>query len=93
MSDPMETTRLRADRDAQVPDGSDVRVLLSVGGGGLAHFELRPGQVSHAVRTELERQTPAPTSTTFSWSPNLRHISPQPDRSGHRTPTVEAGPA
>jgi mannose-6-phosphate isomerase-like protein (cupin superfamily) len=31
------------------PDGSDVRILLNVGGGGLAHFELGPGQTSVAV--------------------------------------------
>ena len=31
------------------PDGSDVRVLLSLGGGSMAHFELAPGRVSAAV--------------------------------------------
>jgi mannose-6-phosphate isomerase-like protein (cupin superfamily) len=33
------------------PDGSDVRVLLSIPErGGLAHFELAPGQTSVAIR-------------------------------------------
>src|SRR3954454_8824366 len=32
------------------PDGSDVRVLLGLAGGGLAHFELPAGATSRAVR-------------------------------------------
>jgi mannose-6-phosphate isomerase-like protein (cupin superfamily) len=36
--------------DAIAPDGSDVRVLLQVRGGGLAHFELPAGQTSVAVQ-------------------------------------------
>jgi mannose-6-phosphate isomerase-like protein (cupin superfamily) len=36
-------------RDAAAPDGSDVRLLLEVAGGGLAHFELGPGQTSVAI--------------------------------------------
>ena len=35
--------------DAVAPDGSDVRVLLSVAGGSLAHFELGAGDTSIAV--------------------------------------------
>jgi len=31
------------------PDGSDVRVLLQLADGGMAHFELAPGQTSKAV--------------------------------------------
>lgn len=31
------------------PDGSDVRVLLGLAGGGMAHFELAPGDTSKAV--------------------------------------------
>ncbi len=31
------------------PDGSDVRVLLGLAAGGMAHFELVPGRVSKAV--------------------------------------------
>lgn len=31
------------------PDGSTVRVLLSLAGGSMAHFSLRPGQVAAAV--------------------------------------------
>jgi mannose-6-phosphate isomerase-like protein (cupin superfamily) len=45
----METKRLAAERDDVAPDGSDVRRLLRVSGGGLAHFELGPGQTSVAV--------------------------------------------
>ena len=32
------------------PDGSDVRVLLRLAGGSMAHFELAPGRCSAAVR-------------------------------------------
>jgi aspartate racemase len=45
-----QTMRLPANRDAVAPDGSDVRVLLQVRGGGAAHFELAAGQTSVAVR-------------------------------------------
>ena len=34
---------------AVAPDGSDVRVLLGLAGGGMAHFALPPGEVSTAV--------------------------------------------
>jgi len=36
--------------DAVAPDGSLVRLLAHVAGGGLAHFELGPGQVSIAQK-------------------------------------------
>ena len=36
-------------RDAIAPDGSDVRLLLQLARGGMAHFELGPNQVSTAV--------------------------------------------
>jgi mannose-6-phosphate isomerase-like protein (cupin superfamily) len=45
-----ETKTLPANPDVTAPDGSDVRVLLGVQGGGMAHFELAPGQVSRAVQ-------------------------------------------
>jgi mannose-6-phosphate isomerase-like protein (cupin superfamily) len=50
-----ETMRLPATRTSEAPDGSDVRVLLhlaggTVAGGGMAHFELAPGQTSRAIR-------------------------------------------
>ena len=32
------------------PDGSQVRILLALAGGSLAHFRLEPGQVARAVR-------------------------------------------
>jgi mannose-6-phosphate isomerase-like protein (cupin superfamily) len=44
-----ETKQLPAPRDAVAPDGSDVRVLLSLSGGGMAHFALAPNQTSKAV--------------------------------------------
>ena len=44
-----DTKRLPELRDAVAPDGSDVRVLLGLAGGGLAHFSLPPGQTSAAV--------------------------------------------
>ena len=43
------TKRLPAARDAIAPDGSDVRILLGLDRGGLAHFELAPGAISVAV--------------------------------------------
>jgi mannose-6-phosphate isomerase-like protein (cupin superfamily) len=41
---------LPADYDVLAPDGSEVRLLLSLAGGSMAHFVLPPGQVSRAVR-------------------------------------------
>ena len=46
---PFDTKRLPAVRDAIAPDGSDVRVLLMLERGSMAHFELLPGQTSKAV--------------------------------------------
>jgi mannose-6-phosphate isomerase-like protein (cupin superfamily) len=47
---PVATKPLPADPDLLAPDGSEVRVLLSLAGGSMAHFQLRPGQASRAVR-------------------------------------------
>jgi mannose-6-phosphate isomerase-like protein (cupin superfamily) len=44
-----DTKQMPAERDAVAPDGSDVRILLGLKGGGMAHFELPPGQTSTAV--------------------------------------------
>jgi mannose-6-phosphate isomerase-like protein (cupin superfamily) len=41
--------RLPVERTEVAPDGSDVRVLLILADGGMAHFELAPGQTSRAV--------------------------------------------
>jgi len=41
---------LPAQPTVTAPDGSDVRVLLALAGGSMAHFSLPPGQVSRAVR-------------------------------------------
>ena len=44
-----QTMHLPAERSSVAPDGSDVRVLLGLAGGGMAHFELGPGETSKAV--------------------------------------------
>jgi mannose-6-phosphate isomerase-like protein (cupin superfamily) len=44
-----DTKRMPAARDDVAPDGSEVRILLGLAGGGMAHFELGPGQTSTAV--------------------------------------------
>lgn len=44
-----ETKRLPVKVDDIAPDGSDVRILLSLKGGSMAHFELAPGETSIAV--------------------------------------------
>src|SRR5262245_14894046 len=41
--------RLPVERSTVAPDGSDVRVLLALAGGSLAHFELAPRATSIAV--------------------------------------------
>jgi mannose-6-phosphate isomerase-like protein (cupin superfamily) len=46
----MQTRRLPAEPDAIAPDGSEVRILVALAGGSLAHFSLPPGRVSRAVR-------------------------------------------
>ena len=43
------TLQLPAMRTVVAPDGSDVRVLLDLPSGGLAHFELGAGKASSAV--------------------------------------------
>ena len=43
------TTRRPSERTVVAPDGSDVRVLLGLTGGGMAEFELAPGRVSAAI--------------------------------------------
>ena len=46
---PFDSKRLPEEPDAIAPDGSAVRVLLGLERGGLAHFQLAPGQTSRAV--------------------------------------------
>src|SRR5580704_5420746 len=46
---PYEMKPLGEGVDATAPDGTAVRLLLSLAGGSLAHFELPAGAVSHAV--------------------------------------------
>lgn len=44
-----DSKALPVDPTVTAPDGSNVRVLLGLRGGGLAQFELPAGKVSHAV--------------------------------------------
>ena len=46
---PFGTLQRPADPTVVAPDGSDVRVLLALAGGSMAHFELAPCAVSRAV--------------------------------------------
>jgi mannose-6-phosphate isomerase-like protein (cupin superfamily) len=43
------TLPLPAEPTVVAPDGSDVRVLLGLSAGGMAHFELAAGKVARAV--------------------------------------------
>jgi mannose-6-phosphate isomerase-like protein (cupin superfamily) len=43
------TKRLPAHRDTVAPDGADVRILLQLAGGSMAHFQIPPGKTSTAV--------------------------------------------
>ena len=45
-----DSQALSDEADAIAPDGSEVRVLLGLTGGGMAHFTLGPGECSVAVR-------------------------------------------
>ena len=44
-----QTMRLPDTPDVVAPDGSDVRILLSLAGGSMAHFALASGKTSIAV--------------------------------------------
>ena len=41
---------MKQDRDTLAPDGSEIRLLVGVAGGGMAHCTLPPGRVTTAVR-------------------------------------------
>ena len=45
-----DTVRPGPDVDLLAPDGSEIRLLVSVAGGSMVHCTLQPGQVSQAVR-------------------------------------------
>ena len=45
----LHTKRLPTAPDVVAPDGSDVRILLALPRGSMAHFELAPGQTSAPV--------------------------------------------
>jgi mannose-6-phosphate isomerase-like protein (cupin superfamily) len=49
MDQGFETRQLPGRPDAVAPDGSDVRILLRLGRGSMAHFELGAGRVSRPV--------------------------------------------
>ena len=51
------TRPLPAKPDVAAPDGSDVRILLALDGGSMAHFSLDPGEVSIAVRHKTVEET------------------------------------
>ena len=53
-----DTRPLPAERDVVAPDGSDVRILLGLGGGGMAHFELAPGRTAGAA-ANVSRSAPS----------------------------------
>lgn len=42
--------RLGAEPDVIAPDGGEVRILLALSGGSMAHFQLAPGETTIAVR-------------------------------------------
>jgi mannose-6-phosphate isomerase-like protein (cupin superfamily) len=46
---PFAAKSLPPSRDAVAPDGSDVRILLGLSGGSMAHFALPPSSASRAV--------------------------------------------
>ena len=46
---PFASMQLPVERTVVAPDGSDVRVLLGLTGGSMAHFSLGAGQTSAAV--------------------------------------------
>jgi mannose-6-phosphate isomerase-like protein (cupin superfamily) len=45
-----DTKKLPSVEDVIAPDGSEVRVLLTLKGGSMAHFQLQAGRVARAVR-------------------------------------------
>jgi mannose-6-phosphate isomerase-like protein (cupin superfamily) len=47
---PYATKTLPPAHDVIAPDGSEVRILLALKSGSMAHFRLPPGQVSQAIR-------------------------------------------
>jgi mannose-6-phosphate isomerase-like protein (cupin superfamily) len=47
---PFDTKNLPPVEDVIAPDGSEVRVLLALTGGSMAHFQLQAGRVARAVR-------------------------------------------
>lgn len=49
MDERFATMQLPNEPDAIAPDGSDVRVLLQLARGSMAHFELGEGRISRAV--------------------------------------------
>jgi quercetin dioxygenase-like cupin family protein len=49
-STPFAEALLPTQRDAIAPDGSQVRLLVRLPGGSMAHFELGPGEVSRPTQ-------------------------------------------
>jgi mannose-6-phosphate isomerase-like protein (cupin superfamily) len=51
------TMSLPVDYDLLAPDGTEIRVLLALDRGSMAHGTLRPGQTTHAVRHRTVEET------------------------------------
>ncbi len=49
MNRAFETCTIAPQPDTFAPDGAEVRLLLSLRGGSMAHFQLGPGHISRAV--------------------------------------------
>jgi hypothetical protein len=49
-----KTTTLKAIADYQAPDGSEIRLLLTMNGGGLCHASLPSGSVALPVSPRLD---------------------------------------
>ena len=47
---PWQTARVATEYDVLAPDGSEIRLLVQVGGGSMVHCTLHPGQVTRALR-------------------------------------------
>ena len=49
MTPRFETKMISRQPDTHAPDGAEVRLLLALAGGSMAHFQLEPGRCSRAV--------------------------------------------
>lgn len=68
---------LPAERTAVAPDGSDVRVLLGVAGGGMAHFQLKPGKYQRPSPIETSRNSGMSLAATEKCGSNTIRRAPR----------------